>query len=256
MSGWQESFYLAFSPDSKTIAALRGPEVGKRKLVLIDVASGAQRVVASGYFSGFSFSPDGNELVYAQGGERKATRPDSDVYRVSTAVAGGNVVSPRLTHDHRSLDPLWGPNGKIVFVKLLGAKQRKYGPKNELFLIEPERQGREAPHPHQGRPAAAGPLPDRVVGQRQAACWPSSRARTRATRSPSTRRRAPSGRSTSDRGRRASSAPRSRADGKHGARLHRRLRTRSRPQRRHLPLRRRQARRCSSRTPLEPDWSR
>ena len=43
----------------------------------------------------------------------------------------------RLTHDHRSLDPLWGPNGKIVFVKLLGAKQRKYGPKNELYLMNP-----------------------------------------------------------------------------------------------------------------------
>ena len=43
MVGWQDSFYLAFSPDSKTIAALRGAELGKRKLVLIDVASGAQQ---------------------------------------------------------------------------------------------------------------------------------------------------------------------------------------------------------------------
>src|SRR6476660_4545637 len=35
MSGWREAFYLAFSPDSQTIAALRGPEIGKLELVLI-----------------------------------------------------------------------------------------------------------------------------------------------------------------------------------------------------------------------------
>ena len=42
-----------------------------------------------------------------------------------------------MTKDHVSLDPLWGPSDRIVFVKLLGAKQRKYGPKNELFLMNP-----------------------------------------------------------------------------------------------------------------------
>jgi Tol biopolymer transport system component len=136
MAGWRESFYLAFSPDSKTIAALRGPEIGKLKLVLIDLASGAQRAVASGYFNGFSFSPEGDELVYG-----RATSDDfparSDLYRVATS--GGKAA--RLTQNHASLDPLWGPNDRIVFVKQLGAKQRKYGPKNELFLINPNGKG-------------------------------------------------------------------------------------------------------------------
>src|SRR4029077_4514093 len=54
MTGWREPFYMDVSPDGKTIAALRGPEVGERKLVLIDVDSGAQRVIDSGYFSGIS----------------------------------------------------------------------------------------------------------------------------------------------------------------------------------------------------------
>jgi dipeptidyl aminopeptidase/acylaminoacyl peptidase len=130
MVNWQESFYLAFSPDSSTIAALRGPENGARKLVLIDLASGAQRVVASGYFSGFSFSPNGTELVYSKAGTEHYP-PRSDVYRVATS--GGNPV--RLTHDRNSEDPLWGPSGEIVFVKLLGASQRRYGPKNELYLM-------------------------------------------------------------------------------------------------------------------------
>jgi Tol biopolymer transport system component len=140
MGGWQESFYLAFSPDSKTIAALRGPEVGKRKLVLVDVASGAQRVVASGYFSGFSFSPKGDELVFAQAASERFPAP-TDLYRVATASSGKNDAVVRLTNDHNSQDPLWGSNGQIVYIKLLGAKQRKYGPKNELFLIGEDGKG-------------------------------------------------------------------------------------------------------------------
>ncbi|MBA3866237.1 MAG: hypothetical protein H0X42_07815 [Solirubrobacterales bacterium] len=130
MSGWQESFYLEFSPDSTTIAALRGGELGARKLVLIDVATGAQRVLAGGYFSGFSFSPDGTEIVYAKA-SKEGYPPKCDVYRAN--VSGGKSVA--LTHDHASLNPLWGPTGQIVFVKLLGAKQRKYGPENDLFLM-------------------------------------------------------------------------------------------------------------------------
>ncbi|HKA67473.1 MAG TPA: hypothetical protein VKG03_06155 [Solirubrobacterales bacterium] len=138
MVGWQDTFYLAFSPDSTTIAALRGPELGKRKLVLIDLATGAQRTVANGYFSGFSFSPEGDELVYARAGS-ESFPPHSDVYRVSAS--GGKPV--RITHDRRSQDPLWGPGGKIVFVKQLGAKKRKYGPKNELFLMNPNGSGQK-----------------------------------------------------------------------------------------------------------------
>jgi Tol biopolymer transport system component len=138
MVGWQDSFSLAFSSDSKTIAALRGGELGKRRLVLIDVATGAQSVVASGYFSGFSFSPDGTELTYAKAGSEKYP-PRSDVYRFAVPIGESvRFVPPvRITDDHSSEDPLWGPTGKIVFVKLIGAKQRKYGPKNELFLMNP-----------------------------------------------------------------------------------------------------------------------
>jgi hypothetical protein len=136
MVGFREPFYLAWSPDSTLVAALRGPELGKLKLVLINVVSGAQRVVAQGFFSGFSFSSDGSELVYSRAGSEKYP-PRSDVFRVSTG--GGKPV--RLTSDRRSLDPLWGPNGKIVFVKLLEAKKRKYGPKNELYLMNPQGKG-------------------------------------------------------------------------------------------------------------------
>src|SRR4051812_21935663 len=140
MVGFREPFYLEWSPDSKAIAALRGPELGKRKLVTIDVATGTQSVIASGFFSGFSFSPDGIELTYAKAGSEKFP-PRSDVFRTEVPIPGVvHIQAPqtyRLTADHRSAYPLWGPS-KVVFVKTLDAKKRRYGPKNELYLMNPQ----------------------------------------------------------------------------------------------------------------------
>jgi len=143
MKNFREAFYLAWSPDSKTLAALRGPELGKRKLVLIDVATGIQSVIAQGFFSGYSFSPDSSEIVYSVAQSEKYP-PRSDVFRFPVPIPGVvNVRAPepvRLTSDHRSSYPLWGPQ-KIVFVKTVEAKKRRYGGKNELFLMNT--QGKE-----------------------------------------------------------------------------------------------------------------
>ena len=143
MVGWREPFSLAWSPDSTMIIAQRGPELGKRKLVLIEVATGAQAVIAQGFFSGASFSPQGGQLVFAKAKSEKFP-PRSDVYRVDLIPPGAVGVVPLLPHqitsDHRSSYPLWGPT-KIVFVKTLDAKKRKYGPKNELYLMNPNGKG-------------------------------------------------------------------------------------------------------------------
>jgi Tol biopolymer transport system component len=140
MVGWREPSYLEWSPDSKTIAALRGPELGKRRLVAIDVATGMQSVIAAGFFSGFSFSPDGLELAYAIAGSEEFP-PRSDVFRTEVPIPGViHIQAPqtyRLTKDHRSSSPLWGPQ-TIVFVKTVDAKKRRYGPKNELYLMSPQ----------------------------------------------------------------------------------------------------------------------
>jgi Tol biopolymer transport system component len=143
MVGLREPSYLEWSPDSTLIAALRGPELGKRKLVLIEVATGAQRVIAQGFISGFSFSPDGGELVYARADSERFP-PRSDLFRIEVlppgAVSVKAVVPQRLTNDHNSSYPLWGPQ-KIVFVKTLEAGRRKYGPKNELYLMSSNGKG-------------------------------------------------------------------------------------------------------------------
>jgi Tol biopolymer transport system component len=130
LAAWRETFIFAWSADSGTVAAITGAELGKKRLVSIDVASGAQKTIAKGFFSGVSFAPEGGELAYSKAGSEKYP-PKSDVYKADLAT--GKSVA--LTKDHRSLTPLWGPNDTIVFDKLLDAGKRKYGPKYELYLM-------------------------------------------------------------------------------------------------------------------------
>ncbi|MFL5897971.1 MAG: hypothetical protein ACJ76D_05855 [Solirubrobacterales bacterium] len=143
LTTWREPLSLAWSPDSTMVIAQRGPELGKRKLVLIEVATAAQKVMAEGFFSGASFSPQGGQLVFAKAKSERFP-PRSDVYRVDLIPPGAVGVAPvvphQITSDHRSSFPLWGPQ-KIVFVKTVDAKRRKYGPKNELYLMNPNGKG-------------------------------------------------------------------------------------------------------------------
>jgi Tol biopolymer transport system component len=135
--GWQDPFVFAWSPDSSMIAVLLGPDIGHQRLTTIDLASGVQNTVAGGYFNGVSFSPEGDELVYGRSSSEFG--PKSDVYRFQIPIGESvRFVPPvRITHDHHSSSPLWGPNDRIVFVKHLGEKHRQFGPKNELFLMNP-----------------------------------------------------------------------------------------------------------------------
>jgi dipeptidyl aminopeptidase/acylaminoacyl peptidase len=138
---------FAWSPDSRFIATTVGPERGAQQLLLIEVASGATRAIATGYFYGVSFSPDGSTLVYGRAASEAYPQP-SDIY--SAPVEGG--VPRAITSDQRSLYPLWGPRDRIVFVKLLGAHRRRYQPKNELFLMNPDGTGvRRLTYTHVGQ---------------------------------------------------------------------------------------------------------
>jgi len=138
VKGWRDPYVFAWSPDSKSVAAVLGPEIGRQRLVLIDTEDGSQLTIASGFFNGVSFDPEGGALVYARAPSEKYP-PNSDIYRFDIPPPGAVFVKAptpvRLTADHRSLNPVWGPSGQIAFLKLLGAKKRKYGPKNELYLM-------------------------------------------------------------------------------------------------------------------------
>jgi Tol biopolymer transport system component len=135
-SPWREPYSFAWSPDSTMVAALRGGELGRRTLAVVDVETGKQKQIATGFFDGLSFSPDSKELAFGLAATESYPLK-SDVYRYPLA---GNAAHA-LTRDQASGYPLWGPTGRIAFVKLLGAKQRKYGPKNDLFLMNADGRG-------------------------------------------------------------------------------------------------------------------
>ncbi len=135
LGNWQESYVFAWSPDSTMVAAQTGPLNGKKTLLLINVESGKRVQVGKGYFNGVSFSPDSTEIVYGVS-QSQNYPPKSDIFRAS--VEGGSPVA--LSHDKSSLYPLWGPTGQIVFARQLGAKTRKYGPANQLFVMNEEGQ--------------------------------------------------------------------------------------------------------------------
>jgi len=134
-SPWRESYTFAWSPDSTMLAALRGGELGSRTLFVVNVETGKATRIATGYFNAVSFSPDNKEVVFGLGSKEFGGK----INIVRGPVAGG-PTSP-LTHDGISGWPLWGPQGQIVFVKQLNAKQRKYGPKNDLFLMNANGKG-------------------------------------------------------------------------------------------------------------------
>lgn len=151
VKGWRNPYIFAWSPDSKSVVAVLGPELGKQRLVLIDTEDGSQRTIAKGYFNGVSFDPEGGTLAYGMAPSEKYP-PNSDIYSFEIPVPGRQYVQTpkfkhRLTHNHSSLDPVWGPNGQIVFARQLGANKRKYGPKNELYLMNTAgRQVRQLTH--------------------------------------------------------------------------------------------------------------
>jgi hypothetical protein len=130
LNPWTESFVFAWSPDSTKIAALTGSLNGPQTLLVIDTATMKRTKIATGYFNGVSFSPTSEELVYGVSNTFDYP-PKSTLYR--EGIDGTGKVA--LSHDNISAYPLWGPKGQIVFVRQLGAKTRKYGPANQLFVM-------------------------------------------------------------------------------------------------------------------------
>jgi Tol biopolymer transport system component len=138
---------FAYSPDSRWVVSSAGPEVGAQRLVLIDVATGATRVLARGTFQGASFSPDSKRIVFDRAPYSDTGFPRSDLY--VRAVAGG--PAERLTRDHRSASPVWGPK-TIAYSRWQTANRRviaKRGPKANVWTIRPDGSGRrQLTHEH------------------------------------------------------------------------------------------------------------
>jgi Tol biopolymer transport system component len=118
---------IAFSPDSTRLGvALRG------RLVVHDIAARETDLVARGFINGFSFSPDSASLVYGTSGRNEAFDAPSDLY----ALPLGSDSKTRVTRDRKSLNPLWGPAGEIVFDRQ--TPRQGDAPRYNLFAIHPD----------------------------------------------------------------------------------------------------------------------
>ena len=120
---------LAWSPDGTRLAVV----LDVRQLVVFDVASGARRTIARGYLQGASFSPDGTQVAYASSRRSRLSAP-VNVFVVDADGTGTHAI----THDGRSLYPLWGPT-RIAYSheRLRGADSPAY----QLRVVRPDGGG-------------------------------------------------------------------------------------------------------------------
>lgn len=113
---------FAWSPDSTMVAVLQNePRSRKQTLYVIPAKGGNDSTrIATGYFRGVSFSPNGKEVVFGLA-HSGGSLPRIDIARAP--VTGGPITL--LTHDHISGWPLWGPRGQIAFSKRSKSKRSK-----------------------------------------------------------------------------------------------------------------------------------
>lgn len=117
---------VVWSPDAKLLAAV----VDDERLEVINVATGARRVVARGLIRGVSFSPQSDRVVYGRAPARGlAARTNLWVADVDGSLRHA------ITRDGRSLYPLWGPR-RIVFVH--ERLRRRDAPAFQLWLTRPD----------------------------------------------------------------------------------------------------------------------
>jgi hypothetical protein len=106
----------AWSPDGTTLIASRPATLSVLELDAIDAKTGKVRVVARGSVYGFSFSPDGDKLVYSSAPVATGQGLCGDqVDLYVTKVSGGKTT--RLTRDGVSAFPVWGPAG-IAYLRI------------------------------------------------------------------------------------------------------------------------------------------
>jgi Tol biopolymer transport system component len=116
---------LRFSPDSAKLAAI----AASKRVRVYDITADALHVAAGGELRGYSFSPDGKQIVYGRAVKAGFTS-DSDLY-VAPALGG---AATRLTTVKNALNPVWGPK-EITFDRF--AARRNDAPAYNLWALDP-----------------------------------------------------------------------------------------------------------------------
>ncbi len=124
---------VAWSSDSRYLATTVfdpvSKGVGKSGLSVIAMQTKKVTAIAHGLIAGASFSPtSADTLVFALYKSQTTVAPPVDLY---TAASTGASAPAQLTHDHNSLNPLWGKLG-IVYDR---QTKRKLAPEFQLYLL-------------------------------------------------------------------------------------------------------------------------
>jgi Tol biopolymer transport system component len=150
---------ITWSQDSKRVVG-----ESRGRLLSIEVESGKSVEVAEGSFSGWSISPDGDQIVFAR--EEKPGGNLMSGFDVDLFVSDLDGGEPkRITESHDAAYPVWGPKS-IAFSKLIschgapgrpptGCMNNTWG-RHEIWRVEPDGSDR--------RPIVS-PLPKRFHGQ-------------------------------------------------------------------------------------------
>jgi dipeptidyl aminopeptidase/acylaminoacyl peptidase len=138
-----------WSPDSKRILVTRGSVDEEKTLVSIDIAGGKKLKIAEGISWGWSFSPDGKQIVYVRAGPpvHASGLKRTDLFVVDSA--GGEPK--QITHTGDSLAPAWGPKS-IAFARLV--PDGDWG-RSEIWQVQPDGSGLKT---------ITGPLPEPYRG--------------------------------------------------------------------------------------------
>jgi hypothetical protein len=126
---------IRWAPDGAKLSVTTGPELGPYRLKVADLATGATRTVARGFFAGASFAPTGGGLVFARS-FRSGYPIRANLY--TTAADGGAVH--RITSDGNAGSPVWGPE-RIAFDRSRRASHRGDYDKLDIYTIRPDGSG-------------------------------------------------------------------------------------------------------------------
>ena len=115
---------VSFSPDSRQLAAATDD-----RLVVYEISDDSIFDRARGGIHGYSFAPDSRSVVYAKASATTTASAASDLYRLGL----GGKHPARLTHDHRSLNPLWTKQGIVFDKEVVGSDGL---PHFDLFVLD------------------------------------------------------------------------------------------------------------------------
>jgi len=144
-----------WSADSTRIVTAVSRDTEKDELVSVDVSSGKETTLASGWFWGWSVSPDGKKVVVALAHEENSENnvfPRIDLYVTDV---DGRTDPKAITATGDSAYPVWGPKS-IAFSNLIPvSKTIAEFARNEIWRIQPD--------DGTGRTRITGQFPERLL---------------------------------------------------------------------------------------------